>query len=391
MECQIMPEVDFLKRGQASVVDFDVMYPEKAYIFESFSERLWAYLTIQQLLENRDVGTQQERDSRTARALNMSLQYSFVTPLTSMVVTKPEASDSPLIADKLTEDQRQRAERHRDTSGRKRVAPHIPLVQKGSSKPKSRIKSVDGDPHFLLELPERHDALCFNINDKPGTIFNLVRDPKSGFIVNGQIIGKNNVVPDGPHKALTYFGRLGISHQKLGMRMEVSTQDISIFHNGKKAKFLWSNAASMKDSDMNFSLVKNCNLMVTLRHSVKFLVVRHTKVWKRRGDHQDYLGFYTLESHHMSPSVHGLLGQFYHGVEFEVTYLHPDDVQKNQSATMYVKGHALNVTRHWQKDFSVNVEDGDKIPCWFVDNNGTGLIDGKASDYIVSSLFMTDI
>lgn len=60
---------------------------------------------------------------------------------------------------------------------------------------------------------------------------------------------------------------------------------------------------------MNLSLVKNCNLMVTLRHSVKFLVVRHTKVWKRRGDHQNYLGFYTLESHRMSPSVHGLLGR----------------------------------------------------------------------------------
>lgn len=47
------PEEDFLKRGQARVVDFDLVYPEKAYIFESFSERLWAYLTIQQLLENR--------------------------------------------------------------------------------------------------------------------------------------------------------------------------------------------------------------------------------------------------------------------------------------------------------------------------------------------------
>lgn len=36
----------------------------------------------------------------------MSLQYGFVTPLTSMVVTKPETEDgteSPLIADKLTE------------------------------------------------------------------------------------------------------------------------------------------------------------------------------------------------------------------------------------------------------------------------------------------------
>ncbi len=40
--------------------------------------------------------------------------------------------------------------------------------------------AVDGDPHFMIELPERDDALCFNINDKPGTIFNLVRDPKSG-------------------------------------------------------------------------------------------------------------------------------------------------------------------------------------------------------------------
>ena len=40
--------------------------------------------------------------------------------------------------------------------------------------------AVDGDPHFMIELPDRDDALCFNINDKPGTIFNLVRDPTSG-------------------------------------------------------------------------------------------------------------------------------------------------------------------------------------------------------------------
>jgi hypothetical protein len=36
----------------------------------------------------------------------MSLQYGFVTPLTSMVVTKPkteEEQEEPLIADKLTE------------------------------------------------------------------------------------------------------------------------------------------------------------------------------------------------------------------------------------------------------------------------------------------------
>lgn len=31
------------------------MYPDEEYIFGDFTERLWAYLTIQQLLEKRSV------------------------------------------------------------------------------------------------------------------------------------------------------------------------------------------------------------------------------------------------------------------------------------------------------------------------------------------------
>uniref|UniRef100_A0A8C4HSL6 Inter-alpha-trypsin inhibitor heavy chain H3 n=1 Tax=Dicentrarchus labrax TaxID=13489 RepID=A0A8C4HSL6_DICLA len=352
-----VPETDFRAQGKASMVNLEVSYPKQEYIFGNFSERLWAYLTIQQLLAKSGIGTQQEKDTATAKALNMALRYTFVTPLTSMVVTKPETEDGP------------------DSSSR-------------SSAASSRSRSnVDGDPHFMIELPERDDALCFNVNDKPGTIFNLVRDPKSGFVVNGQIIGKKKVVQDA--NTNTYFGRLGIIHQKLGVRLEVSTQDISVFHDGKQFKLLWSDAASIKETNVDFSLTKNCCLTVTLRHSVKFMVIRHKKVWKRRREHQDYLGFYTLDSHHLSASVHGLLGQFYHGVEFEVTDLRPGELQKNLDATMYVKGQTLNVTRHWQKDFSSHVKDGENIPCWFVNNDGTGLIDGGASDYVVSELFNT--
>uniref|UniRef100_A0A671VC37 Inter-alpha-trypsin inhibitor heavy chain H3 n=1 Tax=Sparus aurata TaxID=8175 RepID=A0A671VC37_SPAAU len=389
------PEEDFLVQGKARVVNLDVIYPEKEYIFGNFSERLWAYLTIQQLLENSDIGSQQEKDSRTAKALDMSLRYSFVTPLTSMVVTKPETEDGPsgpLIADKLTEDQRQNAERHGGSSGSRAAIPSTQLnspirkaqKHRGSSRSSS---NADGDPHFMIELPERDDALCFNINDKPGTILNLVRDPKSGFVVNGQIIGKKKVVPDG--KINTYFGRLGIIHGKLGVRLEVSTQGISVFYDGKQVNLLWSDAVSIKETNMDLSLTKNCSLTVTLRHSVKFEVIRHTKVWKRRRDHQDYLGFYTLDSHHLSAWVHGLLGQFYHGVEFEVTDLRPGPHLENVDATMYVKGQTLNVTRHWQKDFSSHVKDGESIPCWFINNDGAGLIDGRASDYTVSGLFKT--
>uniref|UniRef100_A0A3B4VGP2 Inter-alpha-trypsin inhibitor heavy chain H3 n=1 Tax=Seriola dumerili TaxID=41447 RepID=A0A3B4VGP2_SERDU len=349
---------DFQVHRRASVVNWGVIYPELEYIFGNFTERLWAYLTIQQLLEDSDIGTQQDKDIMTVKALDMSLRYSFVTPLTSMVVTKPETEDgpdSPLIADKLTE-------------GKGYVA-------------------MDGDPHFMIELPDRDDALCFNINNKPGTIFTLVRDPGSGFVVNGQIIGKKKVVADG--NVNTYFGRFGISHKKLGVRLEVSTQDISVLHNGRQVKLLWSDTASIKETNMDLKLTKNCSLTVTLRHSIKFMVIKHTKVWKRRHDQQDYLGFYTLDSHHLSASAHGLLGQFYHGVEFEVTDPRPGEVQEKLDATMYVKGQKINVTRHWQKDFSRNVKNGENIPCWFVNNDGTGLIDGRASDYIVSGLFKT--
>ncbi len=66
---------------------------------------------------------------------------------------------------------------------------------------------------------------------------------------------------------------------------------------------------SCLSASIDLSLTKNCSLTVTLRHSVKFMVIKHTKVWRIRRDHQDYLGFYTLDSHHLSVSVHGLLGK----------------------------------------------------------------------------------
>uniref|UniRef100_A0A8P4KG41 Inter-alpha-trypsin inhibitor heavy chain H3 n=1 Tax=Dicentrarchus labrax TaxID=13489 RepID=A0A8P4KG41_DICLA len=189
-----------------------------------------------------------------------------------------------------------------------------------------------------------------------------------------------------PDNAVDHLTKNHYSQLFNGSEIVVSGQLI----NGDPDNFLVEVfAKGVRNRHVDFSLTKNCCLTVTLRHSVKFMVIRHKKVWKRRREHQDYLGFYTLDSHHLSASVHGLLGQFYHGVEFEVTDLRPGELQENLDATMYVKGQTLNVTRHWQKDFSSHMKDGENIPCWFVNNDGTGLIDGRASDYVVSELFNT--
>ncbi|XP_069689616.1 inter-alpha-trypsin inhibitor heavy chain H4-like isoform X2 [Periplaneta americana] len=67
------------------------MPPPDANLTPSTMERLWAYLTIQQLLEEGDA--KDDDGNRTSpeqqKALDLALRYSFVTPLTSLVVVKP--------------------------------------------------------------------------------------------------------------------------------------------------------------------------------------------------------------------------------------------------------------------------------------------------------------
>ncbi|XP_015240932.1 PREDICTED: inter-alpha-trypsin inhibitor heavy chain H3 [Cyprinodon variegatus] len=381
-------EESFNVQGQASIVDWNVIYPDESYIFGDFTERLWAYLTIQQLLEKSKTGTSDEKANFTAKALDMSLQYSFVTPLTSMVVTKPETEDgpdSPLIANKLTEEQRQQAERAKPIKMYHRVATQLQgAALQAKQLPYAPVYFVDGDPHFMIELPDRNDSLCFNINNVPGTIFNLVRDPESGVFVNGLIIGDKKIPADG--KINTYFGGFGIIHATLGVRLQVTTQAISVLQDGKEVKLLWTDTASLKGPNVDLLVTKDRSLKVTLKGSVKFVILLH-KVWKKHPYHQDYLGFYTLDTHLLSPSVHGLLGQFYHGIEYEVTGLRPGESPEKPDATMFTKGHQLTVTRGWQIDFRRDVKNGENVPCWFVHNNGSGLIDGEATDYIVPGLF----
>ncbi|KAG9260600.1 inter-alpha-trypsin inhibitor heavy chain H3 [Astyanax mexicanus] len=387
-------EDEFLVRGQASVEEWALMFPEQEYIFGDFTERLWAYLTIQQLLDKRDKCAPEEIENITAEALDLSLKYNFVTPLTSMVVTKPQTDEKPedtLIADKLSEEQR------RDITPLDfdfdAVSVPIALQSIGtpnfavglSSIPLRSMKlMVDGDPHFIIEIPNLNDALCFNTDDQPGTIFNLVRDPLTGFVVNGQTIGDKKVEPGS--KGHTYFGRFGIVHETFDIRLTVTTQEILVSEQGKHEELLWSKTSTVKGINMELHVSKDRSLTVTLKNSVKFVIILH-KVWKKHPYHQDYLGFYTLDSHLLSQSVHGLIGQFFHGIKFEVSDLFQGKDPEKPDATMSVKGNRLTVTRGWQRDFRKDVKNGETVPCWFIHNNGTGLIDGDLRDYVVSELF----
>ncbi|XP_075288460.1 inter-alpha-trypsin inhibitor heavy chain H3-like [Opisthocomus hoazin] len=350
-------------------------FEEQEYIFGDYIERLWAYLTIEQLLEKRIAATGEEKENLTAEALDLSLKYKFVTPLTSMVVTKPGDSDNQEeVADKPTEAQIP-VFRH----------PSIASVSYLYTSHPTWYTSVDGDPHFIISVPQKKDAICFNINENPGAVLNLINDPVTGITVNGELIGDKKANSDAKIQN-TYFGKLGIANKHLDLKLTVTPEKITIQNGNEKTGFTWLDSVTLQQEGLILIINRKKSLVLRMGSGASFVIVLH-QVWKKHPLHQDFLGLYTLDSDKLSEQTHGLLGQFFHPIDFTILEIHPGSDPKKPDATMIVKNNELTVTRGWQKDYRKDPKHGVNVPCWFVHDNGAGLIDGVHTDYVVSSLF----
>uniref|UniRef100_A0A8C9KYF8 Inter-alpha-trypsin inhibitor heavy chain H3 n=1 Tax=Serinus canaria TaxID=9135 RepID=A0A8C9KYF8_SERCA len=356
-------------RGEAQA------FQEQQYIFGEYIERLWAYLTIEQLLEKRITATGEEKENLTAQALALSLKYKFVTPLTSMVVTKPEENgNEERIADKPTEG-----------IDIFTIILEIGEVFSAAVSPETSELLIDGDPHFIISVPQKKDAICFNINENPGMILNLINDPVTGITVNGELIGDKRPNSDAKIQN-SYFGKLGIANKHLDVKLTVTPESITIENGDEKTGFTWLDSVTLQQAGLTLIINRKKNLVLSMGSGASFVVVLH-QVWKKHPLHQDFLGLYTLKSDKLSEQTHGLLGQFFRPIDFTILEIHPGSDPKKPDATMIVKNNELTVTRGWQKDYRRDPTHGVDIPCWFVHDNGAGLIDGIHTDYIVSSLF----
>ncbi|XP_053455252.1 inter-alpha-trypsin inhibitor heavy chain H1 isoform X1 [Nycticebus coucang] len=359
---------------------------ERGHMLENHVERLWAYLTIQELLAKRMKVEGEERAKLSSQALKMSLAYQFVTPLTSMTIRGMVDQDGlkPII-DKPPEDSLPlEMLGHRRTFVLASSQPSPTRPSSNIQQLPNQVTGVDTDPHFIIHVPEKEDTLCFNINEEPGVILSLVQDPDTGFSVNGQLIG-NKARHPGQHED-TYFGRLGIANPVTDFQLEVTPQNITLNPGSGGPVFSWSDQAVLRQDGVVVTINKKRNLVVSVDNRATFEVVLH-RVWKDSAVHQDFLGFYVLDSHRMSARTHGLLGQFFHPFSFEVFDLHPGSDPAKPDATMLVKNHRLMVTRGLQKDYSKDPQRGTSVSCWFIHNNGAGLIDGVHTDYIVPDIF----
>ncbi|XP_068951515.1 inter-alpha-trypsin inhibitor heavy chain H1-like isoform X5 [Petaurus breviceps papuanus] len=178
----------------------------------------------------------------------------------------------------------------------------------------------------------------------------------------------------------------GAGQDLTGFTLEVTPQNITLLPGMKGPVFSWMDQVTLRQEGVTVTIIPTRKLIVTMDDGATMVVVLH-HVWKKHPVHQDFLGLYTVDSHKMSPRTHGLLGQFFHSFDFEVFDVRPGSDPKKTDATMLVKNRRLVVTRGSQKDYRKDPWLGSDVSCWFVHNNGDGLIDGIHTDYIIPSIF----
>ncbi|XP_061788565.2 inter-alpha-trypsin inhibitor heavy chain H3-like isoform X28 [Nerophis lumbriciformis] len=171
---------------------------------DSNLQRVWAYLTVKQLLDKELQLSGVEKEKVKSEALRLSLKYGFVTPLTSMVVTKP-SEETTEVLHKPSEDTP-------PLSRRTSMGMHPGILSKGQSRRTSggshrppmlhdlvtdydyRYDSLPIAPttlsvapgvRFLLQAENQSLPLCFDIAGR--TILRLLHLPNAGVSVNGEL------------------------------------------------------------------------------------------------------------------------------------------------------------------------------------------------------------
>lgn len=384
---------------------------------DGYVERLWGYLSVKDGLKDRlRSQTSSERENYTQHATNLSLTYNFLTPLTQMIVEKPqvladgtlaeptEGPPPPESSNRLSEDDNSLTPQSLYRNAPPKPSSGVVQATSGRNKPNKKSvtlskTSADGDPHFVVEFPHSKLTVCFNINGEPGHILRLVSDHKnSGVTVNGALIGAP--APAGSHKEQrTYFSTITIVANKPSRSyIEVTPQKVIL--DGRERMILPSGSSiSVETAHMGVVLTANTNLTVTIQGTIKFVILFHH--YKNPAPYQrDHLGFYIANSKGLSKDTHGLLGQFLYE---DITLTHipgnfstvgknstVETLEKNSTVSSYpalkLKDRTVTVMKKSRRIYSGK----QTVDCWFAKNNAAKLIDGQYSDYVVSHLFDTD-
>ncbi|XP_037627762.1 inter-alpha-trypsin inhibitor heavy chain H6 [Sebastes umbrosus] len=171
--------------------------------------------------------------------------------------------------------------------------------------------SVDGDPHFVVQLPKLHQNLCFTVDGRANDVLRLLEDPKRGIIVDGHLMGAPSKHSAGD-RPRTYFDRLTISSVTASGDIMITLSLDAVVVEGEGQDTLPINQeALVTRQGVTVAVDRHRSCWIELDKDVRFLVMFH------HYKHPSYLqmahlGFYITDGRGLSASTQGLLGQFQH-------------------------------------------------------------------------------
>ncbi|XP_030632211.1 inter-alpha-trypsin inhibitor heavy chain H3 [Chanos chanos] len=381
--------------------------------FEDFIERLWAYLTVKQLLEKELMLKGQEKEAVRKEALDLSLKYNFVTPLTSMVVTKPQEEDIQ-VAHKPKErkgETRTKTSRRLSASSTRSHSPAATVQMRHRpgavlpQRPTTRLSKARGHqrrikdkelqgslPHyswtlsisehqdslpdhnsrifhpthapptttvryaspvrFLIQAQDQSEPLCYDI--PASQRLRLLQDPSSDFSMNGELIESGG----------TGFSQITIFY-KTDLHMRLSTSEI-IFSDGQNAvKFLWNQEPTNHETDSVSLILRNKEMDVSMGNT-RVVILLHGQ------DGNSFL-WPAVRQRPSKTTLPGLFGTL------PVAYT---TVTQSHSTILKIQGQEVRVSWNMATDYSIH--SAPRVGCWLVPFQVA--MQGELSDFTVPSL-----
>ncbi|XP_053329828.1 inter-alpha-trypsin inhibitor heavy chain H6 [Spea bombifrons] len=244
------------------------------------------------------------------------------------------------------------------------------------------MSSVDGDPHFVVNLPSTQEKLCFTLDGRPGDILRLVSDP-TGITVNGHLmeaplkIGSEN-------RLRTYLDTITIiiNRPRSNYIINISLHNLTL--KGEDQLTLpFHRPTLLQKPRLAIRIAPSSNVTVWIGRNVEFLILFHH--YQHPTYLQlDHLGFYIVKGDGLSSSSSGLLGQF-QNAQIQVK-------ERKQSNDLTISG-ILTCNNHMApatlvtKSIKDSAAHTHMTKCWLVKHGDIeDILDGKYTSYVVSHL-----
>ncbi|KAL7843745.1 hypothetical protein AOLI_G00252570 [Acnodon oligacanthus] len=316
---------------------------------EHFIQRLWAYLTVKQLLEKEMTLNGEEKEAARKEILGLSLKYEFVTPLTSMVVTKPQGENTQ-VAHKPKEEeiakQLRLASRGRVRSSVRRISSSPTLVRKAVRFPRPTTPPPVIGVRFLISSLDQPKPVCY---DLPATSkLRLLMDPSSDLSMNGELSTKG-------------FKQIAL-HYKTDYSLMLNASHI-LYHDGlNNVMFLWGQEPSKHETDSMSLILRNEEVDVTMG-TVRVVLFRHKK------DGEMFL-WPAVQQQPNHVNIQGIFGKQH--LEYE----------ESSGSVIRIKDQDMKAT--WSTATDYRHSSAPVLGCWLVPYES--VLQGELSDFTVSQL-----